>query len=46
MTAPREQKSNSAFSRRAWLVSGGAAAALAGAGVVLNRLRGKQAVCI
>jgi uncharacterized protein (DUF362 family) len=44
MTA--EQQTKWKFSRRAWLVGGGAAAALAGAGVVANRLRGKQPVCI
>jgi uncharacterized protein (DUF362 family) len=34
------------FSRRAWLIGSGAVAAVAGAGVLLDRFRGKQAVCI
>jgi len=48
MTAPRptESKSRWPLSRRAWLIGGGAVAAVAGAGVLLNQFRGKQRVCI
>ena len=41
-----EQRGAPSFNRRAWLIGGGAAAALAGAGILLDRFRGKEGVCI